>query len=351
MATIRKVAERARVSIGTVDRVIHRRGKVSKDAEERVRAAIEELGYRPNLFARNLKLKRTLTIGALMPEPEQDGGYWEGPVRGIDRAAASLAGHQVEVAFFHHDRYCEASLRERFAAMLAARPDALLIAPVFPEACGELLRAVPASVPFVFFDSDVPAAERLSYIGQDPQRSGRVAAQLLSMTVPGRAPLGVIRVLPTDYHIEERVRGFRAWFDGDGERRVTVHDMRGDGGPETFDEAIATLLASGDPPGGLFVTNARTYRVARAVKRLGGGWRPRIVGYDLIEDNVALLRSGEVDFLISQDPDQQGFEGVQALYRHLALREEIRPRIAMPLDIVTRENIDSYRSWTRRSEE
>ncbi len=344
MATIRNVAERARVSIGTVDRVIHRRGKVSKEAEERVLAAIEELGYRPNLLARNLKLKRTLTFAALLPEPQQDGGYWASPTRGIRRAAASLAGHQVEVVFFHHDRYREDSLRESFEKMLAAKPDGLLIAPVFPVACGELIREIPARIPYVFFDSDIPAADRLAYIGQDSCQSGRLAAQLLSMTAGANRHLGVIRVLPTDYHIEERVRGFRSFLAESDEIRVTAHDVNGSGEQESFDEVIGSILAREDRPGGLFVTNARTYRVARAVRRIAREeHRPLIIGYDLIERNVELLKAGFIDFLISQDPDQQGFEGVQTLFRHLALREEIRTTIAMPLDIVTRENVAYYR--------
>lgn len=343
MATIRNVAERARVSIGTVDRVIHRRGKVSKKAEERVRAAIEELGYRPNLLARNLKLKRTLTFGTLMPEPQQDGGYWASPIRGIRRAAAGLAGQQVEVAFYYHDRYREDSLRQSFDEMLAAKPDGLLIAPVFPAACGELIREIPARIPYVFFDSDIPAADRLAYIGQDSCQSGRLAAQLLSMTAGTNRHLGVIRVLPTDYHIEERVRGFRSFFADSTEFLVTAHDVNGSGEQESFDEVIEAILARDDRPSGLFVTNARTYRVARAVKRLAEEHWPLIIGYDLIERNVELLKAGYIDFLISQDPDQQGYEGVHTLFRHLALREEIQTTITMPLDIVTRENVDYYR--------
>ena len=56
--TIFDVAECAGVSKGTVDRVLHNRGEVSKTSAEKVRKAIEELGYEPNLYARLYEYSR-----------------------------------------------------------------------------------------------------------------------------------------------------------------------------------------------------------------------------------------------------------------------------------------------------
>ena len=58
MATIKEIAELAKVSIGTVDRVIHNRGRVSKETEKKIKAIIDELNYQPNFFAKNLKLSK-----------------------------------------------------------------------------------------------------------------------------------------------------------------------------------------------------------------------------------------------------------------------------------------------------
>jgi LacI family transcriptional regulator len=53
----------AGVSQSTVSHVVNRTGKIPEETEQRVRAAIEELGYRPNETARNLRLRRSRTIG------------------------------------------------------------------------------------------------------------------------------------------------------------------------------------------------------------------------------------------------------------------------------------------------
>ena len=51
---IKDIAEKAGCSIGTVDRVIHKRGKVSPEVRERIEAIMKELDYRPDLNARAL---------------------------------------------------------------------------------------------------------------------------------------------------------------------------------------------------------------------------------------------------------------------------------------------------------
>lgn len=87
-ATLREVADRAGVSLKTVTNVMHGRSNVRPSTRERVLRAIEELGYRPNLSARNLAQGRAGTIALVVPRLEMP--YF-----------ASLAGHVLEVAEQH----------------------------------------------------------------------------------------------------------------------------------------------------------------------------------------------------------------------------------------------------------
>ena len=56
------IARLANVSVGTVDRVIHNRGRVSEENIRRVKEIMEQVGYRPNLIARSLAVKKPSTI-------------------------------------------------------------------------------------------------------------------------------------------------------------------------------------------------------------------------------------------------------------------------------------------------
>lgn len=69
-ATIADVARRAGVSIATVSRVVNDRYGVAPGTNERVRAAIEELGYEASLIARSLRSQQTNVIGVLVSDIE-----------------------------------------------------------------------------------------------------------------------------------------------------------------------------------------------------------------------------------------------------------------------------------------
>ena len=64
---IKDIAEMSGVSTGTVDRILHNRGKVSEEAQKKVEKVLKEIDYHPNLIARSLALKKnyhfiTLTL-------------------------------------------------------------------------------------------------------------------------------------------------------------------------------------------------------------------------------------------------------------------------------------------------
>ena len=68
MASIRDVARRAGVGVGTVSRVINGNGYVSADTKKKIEKAIEELEYTPNELARNLFRNKTGIVGILVPD-------------------------------------------------------------------------------------------------------------------------------------------------------------------------------------------------------------------------------------------------------------------------------------------
>ena len=67
MVTIKTVAQKAKVSTGTVSNVLSGNRPVSEEVRKRVMQAIDELGYKPNLLASSLVTGRSNTIGAVIP--------------------------------------------------------------------------------------------------------------------------------------------------------------------------------------------------------------------------------------------------------------------------------------------
>lgn len=70
MASIKDVAKRANVGVGTVSRTLNGTGYVSEEARKRIEEAVRELDYKPNELAKNLFRNRSGIIGVVVPNLE-----------------------------------------------------------------------------------------------------------------------------------------------------------------------------------------------------------------------------------------------------------------------------------------
>lgn len=91
--SIEDVAKRANVSISTVSRVLNRRNLVNERTRKRVEQAIQELGYRPNVFARGLMLRKSNILGFVLPDLH--GEFYSEIIRGATQQARELGYHLI----------------------------------------------------------------------------------------------------------------------------------------------------------------------------------------------------------------------------------------------------------------
>ncbi|MHB8094572.1 MAG: sugar ABC transporter substrate-binding protein [Candidatus Aminicenantales bacterium] len=279
-----------------------------------------------------------------MPKPQQDSRYWTLPIRGIVKAQSELPGQKVNVLYFYYDKYSEASFNKVTREVLQTKLDGLLIAPVLSSAFEKFVRALPAPLPYVFFDSFIPNVNYISYIGQDSFQSGRLSARLMQMIIKGAGVVAVIKVLPEDYHINDRVSGFLTYCRHCPEVQAKVYELDGHREARTRLRTFAQILTENADLKGIFVSNATTHQIADYIRSNSLQEKVHVIGYDLIDENIRGLKDGVIDFLISQQSERQGYEGLYALYRHVVLREKVEKNVMMQLDIATKENIDYYRS-------
>ena len=73
---IKDIAAKAGVSVGTVDRVLHKRPNVSKLAKEKVEKILNEINYQPNVYASVLAYNKTYTFYCVLPKHTSE-AYWE----------------------------------------------------------------------------------------------------------------------------------------------------------------------------------------------------------------------------------------------------------------------------------
>ena len=345
---IKDIAQLSGVSVGTVDRVLHNRGRVSEEALKKVLTVLDQIDYKPNVIARTLGSNKTYTIAALIPDPSQD-PYWAMSKAGIDQAQAEWLRYGVNVKLYIFNLYEKTSFSEVAEAITADHPDGILIAPIFyHETLPFFKRFQAVGIPYVLFNTNIENIESLSFIGQDLYQSGRVGGELMELALHGEpgvlAVLHINEDLGNSVHLAEKEKGFREYFGlkKKGKREIKTLNLYNPS-DATLEQQLGALLK--DPLlKGIFVSTSKsTFVVAEFLER-SKKTDIKVIGYDMLEENIRYMEKGIVNFLINQNPKRQAFLGVNHLVSHLILKKPAPSHDLLPLEIISPENIQSYLS-------
>src|SRR5690554_4336048 len=161
---IKDIAEKAGVSIGTVDRVLHNRGEVAAETRKRVLAIARELHYQPNILAQALTAKKQYHLAALLPQSSSDNVFWTLHPQGIEKAIKSLRPFYVDVRFFFFELHNEVDFAEKAKQILEYQPEGVIFAPILKKEslqfCTELdIR----KIPYIFIDTYIENTNCLSW--------------------------------------------------------------------------------------------------------------------------------------------------------------------------------------------
>jgi LacI family transcriptional regulator len=341
---IKDIARLAGVSVGTVDRVLHNRGRVSQEALKKVTAVMEQIDYKPNLIARTLGSGKSYRIAALLPEPGQD-PYWEQTHQGMLQAETEWGHYGVRLDLYFFDLINKDSYEQKGMEALATAPDGIVTAPIFYKEALPVFQAFKKNgIPYVLFNTNIPEVEPLSFIGQNLYESGRVGAELMSVSLHDAGKLMILHIdedVHDSIHLREKERGFRSYFAERSKIPFEVIDFSLNPIEPSFTPQLTQLFT--DPNiRGIFVSTSLGTSVAASFLAKSGRQDIRLIGYDLLDDNVKYLRDGVIDFLINQNPKRQAFLSISHLVNHLMFKKGTPATELFPLEVITQQNVQSY---------
>jgi LacI family transcriptional regulator len=346
IARIKDIAKRANVSAGTVDRVLHNRGRVSPQAKDRVLKAMEELNYEPNVMARALVSSGECRIAALIPNPSKD-EYWEAPFRGVDQAEEQMRQYGVIVDKYLFNQEDSESFKREALRISDLKYKGILVAPIFyRESLSFLSKWSKEGIPFNLFNTHIPDYKPVSYVGQDSYQSGVLAGKLLHYGAKSPGTFLILHIekeVANSTHLIKKEQGFIDYFEDykGGGINIIHSEIDSWENEDRCDMMLDELMNRISDLRGFFVTNSRSYVVGNYLKKRGIKGL-QLVGYDLLTSNLALLDEGIINFLINQNPRGQGYLGVKLLVDHLVFGQKVDPIKYLPLDIVTKENVQYY---------
>lgn len=344
--TINEIAEKANVSIGTVDRVIHNRGRVAPATVKKVKKIIKETGYEPNPIAKQLKLHKKLFIGLLLPKLTSESGYWNLVYEGIKKSVAELPSFYISFELKEFDRAIENDYYNACKKLIKKGVNYIITAPLVYD---EVIRSHSENenIPFVFIDSPFPDIDSCFTVVQDPYQAGYAAGRMMDLLCSNLKEVVSVQVFSSVYNLKERAKGFAKYFEDNATstKKVSVinaintniYSKNSD--KKSLFLLLDKVLKEHSALDGIFITNDIVYEVANYFKAKKITKDIKVIGFDLIPQNIDGLKNNEIDCIISQSPEVQGYKAVQNLYRKEILLQETESMVSLPIYTFFKENI------------
>lgn len=345
-ATIRDIADAAGVSISSVHLALNGKSGVSEATRERVKRIAEELNYKPNILASNLK-RDPRSVAVILPPREADSGYYFNLMWSALEDYTPLAAdyNLILTPFVCSEREggLDGFSPEKFNGVVSAGMTA-----AFREDVFSAIRS--SGVPLVLLDSDVPGSGRICCVDADADTVGRVTAELLVDTI--HRVDGEILVCGVGPSFENRrlteetiCRELEPYGMG-GRLRIMNFDRE----DETCFRELRSALAGGFFAGACAVNSRSTRALGDAVAAAGQqGYFP-VVGNGLFEESREFLRKGVMTALVDKRPYDQCRRALSVM-EDLLVRgqypEEARQHIK--IEVIFRSVLDQYDLRTQSS--
>jgi LacI family transcriptional regulator len=329
--------------------VLHNRGEVAEETKSKIMQIVKEMNYQPNILASTLASKKSATFATLFPEPPSPDGYWNKPVLGVKKRISELKQYGVSVEAFTFSQSDPGSFAENSFKVLELKPDGVILAPFYKKEANEFIqRLKELHIPYVFIDSELKNAGHIGYIGQNSYQSGLVSGKLLDLILPEGNILIIhfAKEMDNQNHLVQREKGFYDWYLKNNRELHQIYTMEiPDTSSEKWMEDLHDYIENNNIKG-LFVTNSKVYYVGRLIEKfkLPG---LKVIGHDLLKENIAYLKKDIVQFLICQRPEEQGYNAINKLFRHVVQKRVTARENYTSIDIVTKENVDYYKEFKK----
>lgn len=343
---IKDIAEKAGVSVGTVDRIIHNRPNVSASARAKVEKVLKEINYQPNMYASALAYNKSYTFHIIMPKHENE-AYWQEIEEGARKACDQRRDFHIEVMFNHYARFDENSFSSVFSQVIESDPSGVIVIPSELETTKKYTDLLhQRDIPFVLLDSYMPDLEPLSFYGQDSFRSGYFAARMLMLIAKEEKEIMLMRLVKNgkvaSKQQENREVGFRHYMNEHfPDTKIVNLELPMDLDRQSYDDMLDKFFNDNPNTRHCITMCSKAHIVGDYLLRKGIS-NVQIMGYDMVSKNAHCLREGTISFLIAQHAYVQGYSCIDTLFRAIVLKQSVEPVNYMPIELLTKENVDFY---------
>ncbi|MDO5405905.1 MAG: LacI family DNA-binding transcriptional regulator [Eubacteriales bacterium] len=323
--TIKKIAELAGVSTGTVDRALHDRGRVDPKVAQRIKQIAIELDYRPNSVAKSLSTRNKNIKIAVILHVQSRNLYFDDVIHGIEKCRDEIKDFGIAVEIRTCPDFNAAAQLELINRSIAEGANAIAIVPInnplIKDRLNELHRE---NYPVVFLTNIIEDTDYLSYVGCNYELAGQVTAGLLHMLKPENGKLLLFSPSFQMYGHTLRANGLKQHLMEEYPQ-IQLQDIYEMTGDDIRDYQITKDALMIHPDTNLFVCpGAYSRGNLQAIQECGYFQKSRIICYDYSDEIGSEIQKGNIVATITQCPQEQGYNAVKILFEYLTANKPPR---------------------------
>ncbi|WP_326974652.1 LacI family DNA-binding transcriptional regulator [Caproicibacter sp. BJN0012] len=340
--TIKQIADLANVSRATVDKVIHSRPGVKEKTKLKVLKIIKEVNYQPNIIGKALvSSKKAKKFGVILT-PEYNPFVHE-LLQGIQKANDDFSPFGVEI---ETKMLTTLEPAEQISILNDFSYRGFTGIAVFPlndtQVIMRINQIIQSGIAVVTFNSRVDGINDLCFVGQNHYKGGRTAAELLNKLVPPKSKVCVIISSKKLSCHTERLQGFRDKLaECSSSLQIVDIQENQDRKEDAFKIALNNYNKYPDLAG-IYISGGGVDGIGSALEFVGAAKKIKVVCHDLTPDSCKLLKSGAVDFVLDQNPYEQGYQILKILFDDLIMNLQPESHFfEIPITITSEELIPS----------
>jgi LacI family transcriptional regulator len=337
--TVHDIAEKAGVSLATVDRVLNRRKGVRAETVLRVEQVIASLGYQRDLAAANLAKSRVYPLVFVVPEGENS--FMRGLEMAVHEARRRSSVERTDVRLLTVPPFDEGALAHALDGLnVEGLAGVALVATESPAVRRSVARLADAGVPVVTLVSDLPSARRRHYVGIDNVAAGRTAASLLGRFLshrPGKVAVLAGSMLVRD-HVERRL-GFDQVMRAEFTDLEVLPVIEGRDEAETAERLVGEMLDRERDVVGIYSLGAGNRGLISALKARGLNGKIEVVAHELTDHARQALADGVFAAVINQDAGHEVRSAIRVMKALADGVDLVDGQERIRIDIFLRDNL------------
>ena len=343
--TIYDIARAAGVSVGTVNRALSGKDRISPATKQLVLDTADKLGYRANSAAQGLR-RTPITVGAILFCPVDE--YVDAIIDGMKATAAALEKYNVTVDIrkleYRSSAECLTKTEDliRSFAKEQYRGVVLFLSSMLDELDG--IRALideysEGGICFATVANDIPDSKRVVHVGVDAHTAGSMAAEMLEMTCAGGdvALLVASEKSPVN---REYINGFLSYAGESVFSGIKIYEHMDD--PARVMAVTEQLLGDNPVLRGIYMATASSVIACDCIRRLDRH-DLAVITTDLLCETPTLLKEHLSTAAIFQNPYRQGKNVLRYLYDYITHASGEHIHLIAP-HILLASNVDAHLS-------